>query len=526
MLRIRKFLSAVGLVTAVRAEFNKIKAIDTSGSKKKNISFTDCLMSAFAMFSLKYPSLLQFDKSHRLDPQVQHNLGTLYGIEQIPCDTYMRERLDEGEPSKFRKVFKRIFAFLQRGKALEPYRYLNNRFLLAGDGTGFFSSNKVHCEQCCVRHSHKCSVKILKRLPKISKNLMERSYILVNPLDLYFELYFVDENKNITTISMENIDGLFNLINDKKTYKELSKEDKVLIKEKIEAYHYAQISDGSVTYYHNMYCAAIVHPNIKTVIPFAPEAIMKGDGNNKNDCERNASKRLYRDLKREHPHLKVIVVEDSLASNYPHLQELRNLDMRFIIGVKSGDHKALFQWVNEQECHYYEHQTEDKTTHRYRYVNEAPLNKSHADFKVNFMEYWEIDKKGKKQYFCWVTDILINDDNAYKIMKGGRANWKIENPIFNTLKNLNYHFNHNFGHGYNNLSTILAMLMLLAFFVDQVQELCCSSFQQALKKRESKIGLWEKMRHLFFEFFIDRWNDLFHVIIHGNQRIYLKIDSS
>ena len=106
--------------------------------------------------------MLQFDTSHRLDPQIQHNLGTLYGIEQIPCDTYMRERLDEGVPSTLRKTYKRLFAFLQRGKALEQYRYLNGRYLLAGDGTGFFASKKVHCDQCCVRHEHKFSVKIKK----------------------------------------------------------------------------------------------------------------------------------------------------------------------------------------------------------------------------------------------------------------------------------------------------------------------------------------------------------------------------
>ena len=121
---------------------------------------------------------------------------------------------------------------------------------------------------------------------------------------------------------------------------------------------------------------------------------------------------------------------------------------------------------------------------------------------------------------------MISNDNAYQIMRGGRANWKIENPIFNTLKNQNYHFSHNFGHGYKSLSTILATLMLLAFFVDQIQQLCCTVFQQALKKRKSKIGLWEKMRSLFTSYYINSWGDLFHAIIHGPPRTSLKINSS
>jgi len=46
--------------------------------------------------------------------------------------------------------------------------------------------------------------------------------------------------------------------------------------------------------------AAIVHPEHKVVIPLAPEPIVKGDGNTKNDCERNAVKGLLSDFRREH----------------------------------------------------------------------------------------------------------------------------------------------------------------------------------------------------------------------------------
>ncbi len=67
----------------------------------------------------------------------------------------------------------------------------------------------------------------------------------------------------------------------------------------------------------------------REVIPLAPEPIVKGDGQTKNDCERNAAKRLLSDLRREHPHLKVLIVEDALASNYPHLSLLDSLNMQY-----------------------------------------------------------------------------------------------------------------------------------------------------------------------------------------------------
>ena len=55
----------------------------------------------------------------------------------------------------------------------------------------------------------------------------------------------------------------------------------------------------------------------------APEPIVKGDGAKKNDCERNAAKRLLSDVRREHPHLKLVVEEDGLASNGPHIKHLK-----------------------------------------------------------------------------------------------------------------------------------------------------------------------------------------------------------
>ena len=48
--------------------------------------------------------------------------------------------------------------------------------------------------------------------------------------------------------------------------------------------------------------------------PHSTEPISKSDGLKKNDCERNASGRLLRNFRREHPHLSVIVVEDGLSS--------------------------------------------------------------------------------------------------------------------------------------------------------------------------------------------------------------------
>jgi len=148
----KKHLSANGMLREIRATFETIPehSRDPRGLKQR-ISLSDCLMSGLAIFGLKYPSLLQFDNwSNR--PVVKHNLRTLYAIKNSPSDTYMRERLDNVEPQSLRPAFVKLFSLIQRGKVIEDYKFLDDCVLVACDGTGMFSSDRVHCVNCCEKH--------------------------------------------------------------------------------------------------------------------------------------------------------------------------------------------------------------------------------------------------------------------------------------------------------------------------------------------------------------------------------------
>lgn len=384
-------------------------------------------MSGLAMFSLKSESLLQFDKSCR-EEVVRANLATLYGIEKAPCDTTMREQLDEVDYRDLRRAFTNVFAKLQRGKVLEQMTYLDNSYLFALDGTGYFSSNHIHCDQCCAK----------------------------------------------------------------------------------------QHRNGTIEYYHQMLCGALVHPDCKEVIPFAPEPILKQDGNNKNDCERNAAKRLLTDLKREHPHLKLTIIEDGLSSNAPHIELIKSLGYHFILGAKPGDHEFMMDWVNaDKNMRHIDIRDAKGVVHRFRYMNNVPLNDSNFNLRVNYLEYWEISSFDEVKHFSWVTDFTITLENLMSLMRGGRARWSIENETFNTLKNQGYHFEHNFGHGRKYLSSVFAHLMLLAFLLDQIQQKCCTLVQQAQKKMGSKLRFWERMRAFFFDYLIPSWESLYLGMING-----------
>ena len=266
--------------------------------------------------------------------------------------------------------------------------------------------------------------------------------------------------------------------------------------------------------------ATLVHPDLKEVIPLAPEPIIQQDGQTKNDCERNATRRWLKQFRREHPHLPVIVVEDALAANAPHLKDLREARAHFIIGVKPGDHVFLFEHLQARDD---AGQMEilslvDPATgvlHHFRFGNAVPLNESHADELVNVLEYWEIHPDGTVQHFSWITDFLLTPANVWDIMRGGRARWKIENETFNTLKNQGYHLEHNYGHGEQNLSVVLALLMMLAFLVDQVQQLCCPLFQAAWQKLRTKCHLWEEIRHHFRTLQFHSMSELLRALVCG-----------
>jgi hypothetical protein len=418
---IARVFSADNLLETVRAGFDRVK-----DHRASNVimPLSDIMMSAFAMFSLKDSSLLEFDERREKD----ENLKRIYKIETVPSDTQMRTVLDEVSTGAISPLFKDVMLQLEHSKVLEEMVYFGKYYLLTLDGTGYFSSKKVHCDACLVKKSRKT---------------------------------------------------------------------------------------GEVSYSHQLMGGAIVHPDFKEVIPLMPEAIIKQDGVSKNDCERNAAKRFLLQVRRDHPNLPLIITEDGLSSNAPHISALKAGDFRFILGVKAGDHAYLFDTVNaksEQVTEYEE--KEGKTLHRYRFINQVPLNKSRSDSLVNFLEYWEI-KGAKVQHFSWITDFTLTKWNLRTIMRGGRARWKIENETFNTLKNQGYHFEHNYGHGKKNLSVNFATLMMLAFLVDQIQQFRDGLFQAVLKKEGSRKRLWAHIRALFYTLAFPSMEDIYRALLYG-----------
>jgi hypothetical protein len=222
----------------------------------------------------------------------------------------------------------------------------------------------------------------------------------------------------------------------------------------------------------------------------------------------------------------------ALRANAPHIETLHDCGCHYILGVKAGDHAYLFTQVQAAAAagritSYERHDRAAGLVHRVRFVNDMPLNGSRADVRVNCIEYWEMSQD-QVQHFSWVTDLRVSKRNVYKLMRGGRARWKIETETFNTLKNQGDNFEHNYGHGEKHLSVVFAMLMMLAFLVDQTQQLCCALFRAVWAKFGSKRLLWERMRALVYDYRLDSMRELLAALYIGFEKSHPMIltDSS
>ena len=199
------------------------------------------------------------------------------------------------------------------------------------------------------------------------------------------------------------------------------------------------------------------------------------------------------------------------------MEEILILGNHYVLVAKPTDHKKLMEWVNEMrllsEVVHMEFTDRQGRVHIYEWINDMPLNDNKKTLTVNYVEYWI--KEGDKTTYhnSWVTDFAIDDDNVEELVRIGRCRWKIENEVFNTLKNQGYHIEHNYGHGKKRLSFNFFLLNLLAFFMHQIFELTDPLYMAVRKKCGSKQAMWERLRSLLTVLIFDNWETLLHRVL-------------
>src|SRR5262249_59165068 len=127
---------------------------DTRPADQSRYALSDTLMSGFAMMFFQEPSLLQFQRAMEKKRR-RCNLQTIFGVQEIPSDTQMREILDGVEPETLRGVLPQLWEkgrragwggrFTMRmpsGPQQGPY------YTIALDGSEYFRSTQVQCPHC------------------------------------------------------------------------------------------------------------------------------------------------------------------------------------------------------------------------------------------------------------------------------------------------------------------------------------------------------------------------------------------
>ncbi len=268
-----------------------------------------------------------------------------------------------------------------------------------------------------------------------------------------------------------------------------------------------------IRYSHKALQVALMHPNMRQVIPFMPEEIHNTDGFTKQDCEVNAAKRLLPKVRKAHPQLGIIMTGDDLFSRQPMIEDTVAARMHYIYVAKPTSHTYLMEWLEAypklNELSIVDPDPKKDVRHVYQWMNVVPLNGDKEAINVNYFSYKMItkNKKGKEvigYQNSWVTDLEVTDKNVATLVRGGRCRWKIENECFNTLKNQGYCIDHSYGHG-ENLSFNFYLLTLIAFAFHQVFELTDKLFQICRQKLGSKKNMWDQIRAYVKLFSFETW---------------------
>lgn len=274
-----------------------------------------------------------------------------------------------------------------------------------------------------------------------------------------------------------------------------------------------QHRDGSITYQHQLLAAALVQPDRSEVFVVDAEPIVQQDGHDKNDCERTAAKRLLTNLSATYASRSVVYAMDALYGCAPIIKQIKSASSSwsYVINAKPNGHWHLFEQFNQANE---DNNVNWKTWRRkgetftIGCLEQLELNAANPDVKTNLVVAYVKDKKGRETTFSYMTDLSANAATAMTIVSIGRSRWKVENEVFNTLKNQQYNFEHNFGHGKMNAATNFAYLMLMAFNVDQIRQYGSKLFRSIWKGLKTKVATWDALRTVFKMVTCENVNDL------------------
>lgn len=276
------------------------------------------------------------------------------------------------------------------------------------------------------------------------------------------------------------------------------------------------------SYHHSVLMAALVHPEKSHVISLPPEFIVPQDGNEKQDCELNASYRWLDKYAARYGSEGITILGDDLYCHHPFCERLLKLGFDFILTCKPTSHKTLYEYVEmmEDEMEILEQRRwtgRRWLVDRYRYVNGVPLRDGKDSLEVNWFELSTIVEETGEVLFhnSWTTNFDVNPKNIIQLVSDGRARWKIENENNNVLKTKGYHLEHNFGHGKKYLSQVFLTLNILAFLMHTVLEIVDAKYRRLRMAVGTRKTFFNDIKTLTKYMCFNGWNQMMIFMLKG-----------
>ena len=282
--------------------------------------------------------------------------------------------------------------------------------------------------------------------------------------------------------------------------------------------------DGTLSYAHTVLIPVLAKPGTRQVLVLEPEFILPQDGSEKQDCERNAACRWVKRNAHHFAGRRVTILADDLHCNQPFCELLLEHHLDFILTCKPDSHAKLYEEIalldglgEVKECQDRVWTGRGHHLWTYRFATQVPLRAPPHALKVNWCELTITrEDTGEKLYYNAVaTNHAVTEETVRSIMTSGRARWKVENEGNNVLKNHGYCLTHNYGHGERNLSTVLVMLILLAFLCHTVLQLCDRTYQRLRTELGTRRTFFNDIRALTRYHFFKSWEHLIAFMVEG-----------
>ena len=271
---------------------------------------------------------------------------------------------------------------------------------------------------------------------------------------------------------------------------------------------------GEVHVRHAVVAGTLGKAGAHRVLPIDGEEVRNDDGQDKQDGEIKAAKRLIPRLRHEHSQRALIIGGDDLYCHEPFIVQRREHRMHHVLVCKPGSHVEGYREVEAQDAlgalergEWHEGPACRRRFSAYRLARGVALTET-GRVRGTFVEVWSHHRSGKQlSHNAWLTDLEVRADNVAEIVSIGRSRWKIEHEPCNVQKNHGYALTHNYGHGQQTLSMVFYLLNLLACIAHMILDRG-DRFYQRCRATTSRKELWHTLRAGMRMLLVSSWSQM------------------